>query len=393
MWLLLGLVVMGGCRKAYLDVNLRGVALQVNFPDNFSTIPAANATVSFRNTNTGVQFTFTTDSEGRILVDSLLKGSYEVNAFRKVEPAEALQLVGIDAEIFLNAAIPNLSIGDNNVPEVLKLKGTLPGGLVFKEVFYTGSRTPAGGSYFSDQFYEIYNNSADTIYADSLCIANTGGTSGQSSTGRTWGFMSDPDHVYLQNVWMVPGTGRDHPIAPGESIIIAQDGINHQDDPLGNPSSPVNLGLGRADFETYVPRSDNRDLDSDVPNLTAIYLGSVGFDWLVPVFGPGMVIFRHSNVAALPLFVEPNNTSSAQYMQVPIDSVYDAVDFLANANAVNFKRIPVALDAGFKFCSGTYVGESVRRKVRTSINGRRVLQDFNNTTEDFEVATRPLVRW
>ena len=33
------------------------------------------------------------------------------------------------------------------------------GALLFKEVYFCGSRTPTGGSYFRDQFYEIYNNS------------------------------------------------------------------------------------------------------------------------------------------------------------------------------------------------------------------------------------------
>ncbi len=115
----------------------------------------------------------------------------------------------------------------------MPLNGTNPKPLVFKEIYYTGSRTPGNGTYFSDQFYEIYNNSDEVIYADSLCIANTGGASGQTATGRTWGFRPDQQFVYLQNVWMIPGNGHQHPIQPGESIVIAQDGIDHQNDPLG----------------------------------------------------------------------------------------------------------------------------------------------------------------
>src|SRR3712207_7300122 len=33
--------------------------------------------------------------------------------------------------------------------------------LVFKEIYYAGSRTPLDGVYFRDQFYEIYNNRSE----------------------------------------------------------------------------------------------------------------------------------------------------------------------------------------------------------------------------------------
>lgn len=388
------LLVTAGCRKGFKDVDLQGgITIHVTYPEHFTKREADNATVVLRNTNTGEEKVFSSDGQGNVYLEGLLKGNYVVQGSRSLTPAEALALVGLPNEFNLNGVLSSLVVNEHTRDTVLNLNGSQSGAILFKEVYYTGSRTPAGGTYFSDQFYELYNNTDSVLYADGLCIANTGGASGQSSTGRTYGFMSDPNHVYLQNVWMIPGNGTDYPIQPGGSIIIAQDGINHQTDPLGNAASPVNLGLGVADFESYVPRSDNRDLDSDVPNLQSIYLGSVGFDWLVPVFGPGMVIFRHAGVRELPLFTEPNNTSASQYMQVPVDSVFDAVDLLANATAINFKRIPVSLDAGFSYCSGTYVGEAVRRKVSATVSGRKVLQDFNNSTVDFEVVNPPRVRW
>ena len=69
--------------------------------------------------------------------------------------------------------------------------------------------------------------------------------------------------------------------------------------------------------------------------------------------------------------------------------VIDAFEALKDAGSGSFKRIPVALDAGFVFASNTYTAESFRRKTRTTINGRRVLQDTNNSTNDFELLTKP----
>ena len=44
--------------------------------------------------------------------------------------------------------------------------------LIFKEIYYCGSRPEKGGVYFRDQFYEIYNNSADILYLDGIYFAN-----------------------------------------------------------------------------------------------------------------------------------------------------------------------------------------------------------------------------
>src|SRR5690554_1949887 len=46
-------------------------------------------------------------------------------------------------------------VSDNRIVEV-QVGGSKSGALLFKEVYYAGSSTPAGGSYFRDQFYEIY---------------------------------------------------------------------------------------------------------------------------------------------------------------------------------------------------------------------------------------------
>ncbi|MBO9636405.1 MAG: DUF4876 domain-containing protein [Chitinophagaceae bacterium] len=391
-YIAVALLLLAACRKEYRDVPLIGAPLATVYPQHFNKHEAGNVSLTITNKNTGEQFKIVSDANGRVVVPDMISGNYIVEAFKMVSAEEALELTGVNIPFPVNAT-KLVTIKNGMAEEEIPVNGTNPQPLVFKEIYYTGSRTPANGTYFSDQFYEIYNNTDQIIYADSLCIANTGGNAGNVPTARTWGFKPDQDYVYLQNVWMIPGNGTEHPIQPGQSIIIAQDGINHKTDPLGNSNSPVNLGLGVADWESYVPRADNRDLDADVPNLEAIYLGSVGFDWLTGVFGPGMVIFKHKEVKNLPLVTEPGNTSTAQYMQLPVKYVYDAVDCLANPTAISFKRIPNALDAGFKSCSGSYVSESLRRKVARTENGRRILQDLNNSSIDFETVKPPLVRW
>lgn len=386
------MMLVAGCRKGFQELQQLPTGVRTVYPAHFLKHEAGNVDLTIININTGQEFRIQTDAQGKVTVQGLINGEYNVHGFKMISAEEAFELTKVKEPFPVNGTA-RVTVNAENGETVIEMIGSNARPLLFKEIYYTGSRTPSNGTYFSDQYYEIYNNTDTIMYADGLCIGNTGGAPGNTPTARTWGFRDETGHVYLQNVWMIPGNGQDHPILPGTSIIIAQDGIDHQTDPLGNPASPVNLGLGIANWESYVPRADNRDLDSDVPNLLPVYLGSVGFDWLTSVFGPGMVIFRHKDVANLPLMTEPTSTSAAQFMQVPVDSVFDAVDCLANPTAINFKRIPTSLDAGFNSCTGTYTGEALRRKVARVENGRRVLQDLNNSSVDFEMVKPPVVRW
>ncbi|MGQ9804747.1 MAG: DUF4876 domain-containing protein [Chlorobiales bacterium] len=260
---------------------------------------------------------------------------------------------------------------------------SLQGKLVIKQCYYTGSRTPANTNYFSDQFHEIYNNSSDTVYVDSLCIADAFGASGQiNPTTQPSEFQNDQNNVYVNNIWMIPGTGNSHPLPPGKSIIIAQDGIDHRQ---FNANS---IDLSNADWETYKTGGNANDVDNpNVPNMVQVHVVS-GFDWLVTVFGPGMIIFKVPNPNTLES-ATPTGSSEPR-KKVPTTAVIDAFEALRDANSGSFKRIPLALDAGFTFASGTYTKESARRKVQSIVNGREILQDTDDSGEDFIIG-QPLL--
>ncbi|MNQ80536.1 hypothetical protein D3C85_955210 [compost metagenome] len=186
-------------------------------------------------------------------------------------------------------------------------------------------------------------------------------------------------------MWRIPGTGRQHPLAAGASIVIAQDGVNHKEATL-NPNSPVDLS--NADWETYNERPDNRDADApNVPNLEKLYFTG-GFDWLLTVFGPGMVIFRTDDFSKLEKVAIPNSTLPER-IKIPNSLVIDAFEALKDANSASYKRVPVALDAGFVYASDTYTAESFRRKVSNTVGGRIVLQDTNNSGNDFVKLATP----
>ncbi len=290
-----------------------------------------------------------------------------------------------------NGKLSNLQLSSDLAKEITLVMATNTGGLIIKEVYFSGTKTPENKSYFSDQFHEIYNNSNDTLYADGLCI----GVLQQSSTkANVWlnnegNFMDRLPLTY--HIWTIKGSGTDYPIYPGKSIVIAQDGIDHQTDENGNPNSPVNLG--NANWESYVEIS-GKDIDAPgVPNMTMMYTTSTRMhDWLHSVFGSAVVIFRFPKdidwktyaANANNYMTLPGSTSATEYFMIDKSMVIDAVEIVRVEEDKRNKRLPDDLDAGYTYLEGgSYCGLSVRRKAKMIVDGRVIYQDTNNSSEDF----------
>lgn len=352
----------------------------VKYPDGYSdNLLAQGISVSVKSKTGSGDFTQKTNAEG-VATFSLDAGEYDIAVSEEKD------------NFAFNVVKENITISKaTNI--ALNLKAvSLKGGLVFKEIYYTGSKTPEDGKYYADQFHEIYNNSDKTIYLDGLCIGvlQPAGTRPSPWVGAD-GKLLDKLPLHL-HVWSVPGTGKDHPLAPRKSFIIAQDGINHKTDPNGNANSPVNLG--NADWETYCGDiNGGKDADAPgVPNLKMMFTTQAKmYDWLHPVFGAGVILFRLPEGtdpvtwAKDPknLSTRPGTTSKRKYLMVPSDYVIDAVEVVRVEENKRYKRIPDALDAGKVWCSGTYVSESIRRKVKQIIDGKVIYQDTNNSSNDF----------
>lgn len=318
-----------------------------------------------------------TDADGAVRFPDAA-GVWQVEASREVTAEEARALTGHARAVTLRAE------GTLDASALaLTLQGPALGGLIVRELYYSGSPGVGGNHYFSDQFVALYNNGTETVFADGLCIADAHGPAGAINPGTApTRFGDDPDHVVVESVWQIPGSGREHPVRPGESLVIAHDGANHQ------PFSP--LDLSDADWEAFNARSDMRDADAPtVPNLRRVIFNG-GFDWLLPVFGGSVIVFRVDDVDALERVRVPGFASMRA--RVPVAAVIDAVDALMDADSARYKRIPQALDRGFTFVSGTYTGESVRRVVAATVRGRAVYQDTDDSAADFVLAEAPTPR-
>ena len=247
------------------------------------------------------------------------------------------------------------------------------GNLLIEEVYYSGAVPTEGiDRYYSDQFIELMNVAEAPVMVGGLIIGDAPGISGTINPGNEPGgpFVNDPNHVYLSTAWRIPGEPADVLLQPGESLVIAQDAATH------NPYSPVNLL--DADYETYVEEFGEDTDDAIVPNLESLWYGA-GYDWLVTVFGPTIIV--------LSMDAEDLEPVGGAYgpVQAPVSAVVDTMEALMDANSGAYKRLHSTIDSGFIHVSGTYTGESVRR-VRDE-NG--ALVDTNDSGADFEVAAMP----
>ena len=275
----------------------------------------------------------------------------------------------------------------------VKVDAVKEAALVFKEIYYTGVKD----FYFRDQFYEIYNNSTEVVYADSLCIAETIFASYDKSIIYEWPIENADQYVFVKVVWQIQGDGHSYPIKPGESFVISQWATNHKAESLSKGVSPVDLT--GAEFEAIEKESTAPSglvlTDNPAINMKkVIQAGHAMPQWLTSVSGSQYIIFKPSKPLKNEDFITATNADyNGVGREVLISDVIDAVQTVSDETGMNVLGLPKVLDAGAIWCSGQYVGESIARKIKeTRPDGTKVYQDSNNTTNDFEVKKDPQVR-
>lgn len=373
------ITLVAGVTSCEKGAQLYDVNITVYYPDGYDMSLASNVNVQVKNTVSGQVTNLITNTLGQAAT-SLEEGIYTITGTQET------------ADFYFNGITENLIVQPSaaNEWEIHLVATSKKGGLVFKEIYYTGSKTGSGSSYYSDQFHEIYNNSDEVIYLDGLCI---GLTTPLGSTPTTW---VNPDGSIMDRIpvtfhaLMFPGTGQQYPIQPRKSVVLAMDAIDHQTDPLGNPLSPVNLAS--AQFETYI-EAPGKDTDApQAANLIVMYTTAASmYDWLHSVFGQGVILFRLPTGLDWQTFVanpdnfmtQPGSTSSTLYFMVHKDWVVDGVECNRPEEDKRFKRLPTSVDAGMVYSLATYNSKSVRRKVAKILDGKVYYKDTNNSTNDF----------
>ena len=423
------MLFIGSCKKDTLD---EAQAVSQSFQLTYGTesvdlgLPLANADVTLTNRTNGVVLTAKSDAKGVVNFSSVTPGNYSVVANLVISATDYTTITGIytaEAAAFNASLEANIGTGNATLPMTLKA-GRL-GNWVIKQIYYGGSSTTSG-ALFRDQFIEIYNNSNEVLYADGLYVSQIHGknsrvssidvtkpaflSNGQFNWTKSIGMTAtnaNTDFVYAKTMFMIPGTGKEHPVQPGASIIIAQNAQNHKAAYVGVDGKEVSvkdpsltIDLSKADFETYLGNvAGINPLASDIdnPSITNVKVLVTGGnrDMILNNNGyEGIIIFQTTlDPLKWPSYPDPEETTVVAgtdlYTQIPTSVILDAVDIAHTiASSRGPKRVPDALDGGFTFTNGgAYSSQSVIRKTAKTLPARRVLKDTNNSTADFDFLT------
>jgi len=378
------------------EVKTVSAVVKIDDSDVDAAAKAESYTVTLTNNSTSLSYTVA--SENSIAVfEGLVPGVYSatvsaetvVNGFRYI----------------IAGSVNSENVIAQSTQVNVKVTATKASALIFKEIFYNGTtiKTPEeagddyGETYFRDQFYEIYNNSNETVYADGLCLADNANSFAKYDFSIIYTYPIDNPEKYLfvQTIWQIPGDGDDYPIKPGESIIVAQWATNHNDASLANGKS---IDLSTAEFEAILEAqtlwngtviTDNAAINMARPVLA----GYAAPQWLVSVYSADIILFKPSTPLKNEDFLVANESSTTA-REIAISDVLDAVQWFEQETDFaepSHRRLPTVLDAGCNFLK-SYSGKSiVRKKAGEREDGTIIYQDTNNTSNDFTQET-PVLR-
>lgn len=362
---------------------LSEVSVRVELPADVDATKVTDATLRFTNlSNSAVT---AVEAGGEV---KLMPGLYDV-------AYEARCDTGAGGEKQLRGVANSVTIGAGSALVEIKPFLTVENDdFIISEVFFTGTLQPSGNQYYGDDYIKIYNNTDHVLYADGLTIFES-----KFTTTQKFEYTPDimPGAMTVQALYTIPGSGHDHPVPPGGELLIADTGIDHR---TLNPNS---FDLSHADFEWYdvSTKPAHMDIDSPtVPNLDKWYCYTLSF-WVLHNRG-----FKAFGVARIPVereeylrdywysydYVIVTDAGSFPMSQSAYRLPNEWITDVVNCSVESIRAWNVCapeLDMGWSYCGKidkdkTRYFHSVRRKVReVSADGRKILQDTNDSSSDF----------
>lgn len=381
-----------GCDDSFNDsMQTFSADIRINFPEDVNEESISDGIVSFKNLSSGQISEFAYPLSGSV---SMLPGLYDVEF-----SASAMTPNGNKTTVRGVCRSAQL-LSDNTLIQINTFCNIDSDDLIISEVFFTGTLQSSGNEYQGDDYIKLYNNTDHVVYADGITLFESKFLTSQK-------LSVSPDYmneaVTVQALYTIPGNGREHPVMPGEYLLLADIGIDHRQ---ANPNS---FSLEHADWEWYDVSSAPSHLDIDapnVPNLDKWYCYTLSF-WMLHNRG-----YKAFGIARIPIDKESylrdyyytydyelittagSFSMSQNAYRIPNEWVVDAVN-CAVASEWQWNVTAPSLDMGWAFC-GTIDKDknryfhAVRRKLLyIADDGRAVFKDTNNSSADFNSNVTP----
>lgn len=378
-------LLLAGCMDPgvpYAPESLSRVTVKAVYPEGFA--PRGGASVSVENVAGGVAYQLLTGADASASV-SLPDGLYRVSVSDRD---------GLDV---FNGNRDRVVVNREDVVVELPLTHARAGALVIKEIYCGGCpKTPEEGTYQSDQYVIIHNNSPVVTYLDGLCMGSVAPYNSNANNpwlapdGSLPGFLPLNDAIV-----MVPGGGEDFPLQPGEDAVIALRGaIDH------SAQYPLSVNLNQPGYfvcynttyfpnQTYHPAPGNFIQENHY--LEVVVKTGQSNAYTLSLNSPAFVLFRALDVD-IHHYVQQEGAvrqtpgSSIFVSVIPYDWVVDGVEVFNGSSSSNRKRLPASIDAGYVSLSETFKGHTLMRltdQEASETGGYEILLDTNHSGNDF----------
>lgn len=347
-----------------------------------------------RQASFGSRMTDTTDASGEVVFEELIPGTYNASAIRLVAPDEAALFDSSAADVNAFGGSILTVVESPATTRELPAFATRRGSLVISEISAPIMVIDAAGPYNFGGFIELYNNSDTTIYLDGIVIGK--GISWMrefeppKSCSEFDRWRNDPAGIWSAFFAAFPGHGRQHPLAPGATVVVATDAIDHRE------FIPDLSDLSTARFEFIG--------SADVDNPAAINMLDIGLrEWGAGILGHGL---DFSGLHILAFVAAPLDVGALlhdnlpvvnpDHVRIPHGAILDVISSIltpALEAAVNVQScaqlVHRSLDGGFTNLYDLAASMALARGVVTFVDGRAVLLRTRSSRVDFAANVPP----
>lgn len=361
------------------DLHLLTVELLV--PEGDDVPDFTGVTVRLREVNSDAEYSASCDASGKasaVLPNGVYMASASVAA----------------GEYRYGGSTGSIIIGGSDTDCSITLSKLRLSDIVIKEVYCGGClKTPHEGTYQTDSYFLLHNNSSHMVYLDSLCFGTLDPYN--SNSASVWD--ADADFVpIIQAVWQFPGDGQTFPLEPGEDALVVVFGaIDH------SAYYPMSVNLNRSDaFVCYNPTYFPNTMYHPAPGnnvdkaryLQVVIKTGQSNAYTFSLNSPALVIFKAEGetiqefVSRSENVIQKPGSSRDRVVRLPVEWVMDGVEVFNGESSSNKKRLNSAIDASYVTLSKTYEGHTLMRRTDEQASleaGYEVLMDTNDSLEDF----------
>lgn len=397
MLMFVSIQLLSGCVDYNDEAKAISTTIQINAPVEFTAGGNLSGRTVTLTSNSGNILTAKTDDKGMAEFHQIIPDVYTISTSWDIDQAEYTVATGKAAS---EGYFATISGNSNNQliksDDKISLNTNLVAGasLLISKMYYAGSKDNNNKNYGAGLFFEIYNQTNSDIDVSGLYI---GLIETNSTPAYTLDNLKDvyKDTVVLcKQIFRIPITSS-HMIAPGGTIILTNSAIDH------TINGAHEFNLLNADYEAKDVTGKTVN-NSATPALDLIFNNLTNFSKMNLLnSGPnGIIIFRtKENVADFKTTYPYGKTKGNLYSLVPKKYVIDGVDILKySATGVDLatKHMSEDIDGGYTNINAIsgYNGEVIYRKTSTrrGTNGHKILQDSNNSINDFQTSTTINIR-